>query len=92
MSHSRVGAAEQKRTAPLKPFGTGFETKVCALIYEFDEFQFEPRNARLSRRGVLLHTVPKAMQVLEVLLDGQAATGTPCSTLSGDESSSRPEP
>ena len=47
--------------------------KVCALIYEFDEFQFEPRNARLSRRGVLLHTEPKAMQVLEVLLDGHGS-------------------
>ena len=43
------------------------------MIYEFDEFQFEPGNARLSRRGVLLHTEPKAMQVLEVLLDGQGS-------------------
>jgi non-specific serine/threonine protein kinase len=43
------------------------------LIYEFDEFQFEPRNARLSRRGVLLHAEPKAMQVLAVLLDGHGS-------------------
>ena len=43
------------------------------MIYEFDEFQFEPESARLSRRGVLLHTVPKAMQVLAVLLDGQGS-------------------
>lgn len=39
------------------------------MIYEFDEFQFEPENARLSRRGVALHAEPKAMRVLEVLLD-----------------------
>ena len=50
-----------------------FETKARALIYEFDEFQFEPGNARLSRRGVLLHAEPKAMQVLEVLLDGNGS-------------------
>jgi DNA-binding winged helix-turn-helix (wHTH) protein len=43
------------------------------LIYEFDEFQFEPGNARLSRRGVLLHAEPKAMQVLEVLLDSHGS-------------------
>jgi DNA-binding winged helix-turn-helix (wHTH) protein len=47
--------------------------KVLALIYEFDEFQFEPENARLSRRGVVLHVEPKAMQVLEVLLDGNGS-------------------
>ena len=75
MSHSPgLRAAEHKEDRPTRStYGAGFETKVCALIYEFDEFQFEPRNARLSRRGVLLHTVPKAMQVLEVLLDGQGS-------------------
>jgi non-specific serine/threonine protein kinase len=43
------------------------------LIYEFDEFQFEPANARLSRRGVLLHAEPKALRVLEVLLQGKGS-------------------
>jgi DNA-binding winged helix-turn-helix (wHTH) protein len=43
------------------------------LIYEFDEFQFEPANARLSRRGVLLHAEPKALRVLEVLLEGKGS-------------------
>ena len=43
------------------------------MIYEFGEFQFEPANARLSRRGVLLHAEPKAMRVLEVLLDGKGS-------------------
>ena len=43
------------------------------MIYEFDEFQFEPANARLSRRGVLLHAEPKALRVLEVLLEGKGS-------------------
>ena len=43
------------------------------MIYEFDEFQFDPANARLSRRGILLHVEPKAMQVLEVLLDSKGS-------------------
>ncbi len=47
--------------------------KVCALIYEFDDFQFEPGNARLARRGVALHAEPKAMRVLEVLLDSNGS-------------------
>ena len=43
------------------------------MIYEFDEFQFEPANARLSRRGVLLHAEPKALRVLEVLLEAKGS-------------------
>ena len=39
------------------------------MKYKFDEFQFEPGNARLTRRGVALHAEPKALQVLEVLLE-----------------------
>jgi hypothetical protein len=41
------------------------------LIYEFGEFQFEPANARLS--AILLHAEPKALRVLEVLLDGKGS-------------------
>ena len=43
------------------------------MIYEFDEFQFDPENARLSRRGIVLHAEPKAMRVLQVLLDNNGS-------------------
>jgi non-specific serine/threonine protein kinase len=43
------------------------------LIYEFGEFQFEPGNARLSRRGVVLHAEPKALHVLAVLIESKEA-------------------
>ena len=43
------------------------------MKYEFDEFQFDPENARLSRRGIVLHAEPKAMRVLEVLLDNNGS-------------------
>jgi non-specific serine/threonine protein kinase len=37
--------------------------------YEFGDFRFDPGNARLSRGGVVLHAEPKALKVLEILLE-----------------------
>ena len=39
-----------------------------AAAYEFDEFRFEPANARLLRAGTPLHVEPKALQVLALLI------------------------
>lgn len=38
-------------------------------VYEFGDFNFDPSNAKLSRGGLQLHAEPKALQVLEVLLE-----------------------
>jgi len=46
---------------------------VPGATYEFDEFRFEPRDVRLVRRGVVLHAEPKAMKVLEVLLQSSGS-------------------
>lgn len=37
--------------------------------FEFGEFRFDPRNARLARRGTALPAEPKALKVLEVLIE-----------------------
>jgi len=39
-----------------------------AVVYEFDEFRFEPANVRLLRSGTVLHAEPKALQVLALLI------------------------
>jgi non-specific serine/threonine protein kinase len=44
-----------------------------AVIYEFAEFSFEPGEAKLLRAGHPLHVEPKALRVLEVLIERAGA-------------------